>query len=88
MKIYSECRVCQRYQKSPGKPKIGLPKSREVNQVVSLDLKPVASLLNIPNDKRHLVYMVDEFSNFTVAGVAQNKEAETVSQIILKKMVS
>ena len=84
-KIYEECRVCDKYQKTAGKPKVGLPKASEVNEVISVDLKPMASILSNPEDKRQLVYLVDEFSSFTVAGVARNKEAENVSKIILKK---
>ena len=38
-----------------------------------------------PEDKRFIVYMVDEFTSFTVAGVVENKEAETVARVIINK---
>ena len=50
-RIYKECKVCEKYQRRASRPKVGLPKSRNVNEIVSLDLKPVATLLNKPTDK-------------------------------------
>ena len=55
-----------------------------MNEVVSLDLKPVATITNNSKDKRHVVYMIDEFSRFTIAAVSKNKEAENVSNAILE----
>ena len=54
-----------------------------MNEVVSLDLKPVATVTNNQNDKRQIVYIIDEFSRFTVAAISKNKEAENVSKEIL-----
>ena len=64
---------------------LNIPKAREVNETVSVDLKPVASLTKSENDKRYIVYMVDEFSKYTMAGVSKSKEADEVARIILKK---
>ena len=33
------CEVCRQHKKTPPKPKVGLPKSNDVNDVVSIDLK-------------------------------------------------
>ena len=84
-KIQEKCRVCKKFKRKASKPKVGLPKAREVNETVSVDLKPVASLLQIEHDQRQVVYMVDEFSKYTVAGVSKNKEADEVAKVILKK---
>ena len=56
-----------------------------MNKTVSVDLKPVATLINAENDPRMIVYMVDEFSKYTLAGIAKNKEADEVAKMILKK---
>ena len=84
-KIYKSCRICHRFGRKAGKPKVGLPKAREFNETIALDLKPVSSLLNNTNDKRQIVYMVDEFSRYTIAGISENKEAVNVAKIIMKR---
>ena len=83
-KIHDRCSVCRKHQKNPSKPKVGLPKAREVNEIVCIDLKPVATLIN-KDDRRHVVYFVDSFSNFTNAGISKSKEAESVAEVILRK---
>ena len=47
-------------------------------------MKPVSSLFS-KDDNRHIVYLVDSFSNFTNAGISKSKEAEAVAQIIMRK---
>ena len=83
-RIHENCRVCRKHQKRASKPKVGLPKSREVNETVCIDLKPVATILN-KEDSRHIVYMVDSFSNYTNAGISNSKEAESVAMISMRK---
>ena len=80
-RIHDHCSVCKKHQKNPSKPKVGLPKAREVNELVCLDLKPVSSLLG-KEDKRQIVYMVDSFSSYTSAGISKSKEAEDVANIV------
>ena len=82
-KIHETCRICQKYRKKQSKPKTALPKARFLNEAVSLDLKPLSSLLEDPHDKRHIVYIMDEFSRFTVASIAKSKEPEVVAKIVL-----
>ena len=83
-KIQEKCSVCAKYKRKPSKPKVAFAKAREVNETVSIDLKPVSSLLGTKDD-RQIVYMMDEFSKFTAAGISKNKEAEEVVKIILDK---
>ena len=83
-KIHEHCSVCRKHRKNPSKPKVGLPKAREVNEIVCIDLKPVATLIN-KEDRRQVVYMVDSFSNYTNAGISKSKEAESVAEVILRK---
>ena len=83
-KVHDHCSVCRKHKRNPSKPKVGLPKAREVNETVCIDLKPVATLLS-REDRRQVVYMVDSFSNFTAAGISRSKEAEAVAEVILRK---
>ena len=83
-RIHDHCADCKKHQKNASKPKVGLPKAREVNETVCLDLKPVSTLIN-KEDRRQIVYMVDSFSNFTAAGISKSKEAEAVAEVVLKK---
>lgn len=41
LKFLDQCKVCKRYKKTPPRPKVGLPKAKDVNDVVSMDLKIV-----------------------------------------------
>ena len=63
-KVTKSCQICHKYQKTAPKPKVGLQKAREVNEILSIDLKPVSSVLRKKEDKRYLVYAVCEFLKF------------------------
>ena len=82
-KIHETCRICQKYRKRQSRPKTALPKARTLNEAVSLDLKPLSSLLEDPQDKRQIVYIMDEFSRFTVGKISKSKEPEAVAKIVL-----
>ena len=82
-KIQDNCKVCKKHKRKASKPKVGLPKAREINETVSVDLKPVSSLLGNAKDNRQIVYMVDEFSKLTAAGISKSKEADDVAKVIL-----
>ena len=81
--IQQNCMVCKRYKRKESKPKTALPKSNNVNEVISMDLKPVSDIVNDSSDKRNILYVMDEFSRFTAAGVIKNKEPETVANKVL-----
>ena len=84
-KIQENCAVCKKYKRKASKPSVGLPKAREVNETVSIDLKPVSAITGDEKDQRHFVYIMDEFSRFTAAGISKSKEAEEVIKVILNK---
>lgn len=79
---YSNCAVCRKYSKKQPRPKVGLPKASEANEVVSLDLKNVSSLIKKTDDKRYILYLTDEFSKFVKGVVIPNKESETIVKAI------
>jgi hypothetical protein len=39
LQFLDQCEVCKKYRRSPSSPKVGLPKAKDVNEVVSMDLK-------------------------------------------------
>ena len=82
-RIQECCRICQKYRKKQSRPKTGLPKARTLNEAVSLDLKPVSSLVEDSSDKRHIVYMMDEFSRYTAGAISKSKEPVDVAKIVL-----
>ena len=86
-KVCTQCNICNKFKKSRSRPKVGLPKSTQVNGVVSVDLKSVCSLVGDPNNKQHILYMTDEFSRFIKGKVIPNKEAETVVNAMMQKWV-
>ena len=79
---YDNCKICKKHTKKQPRPKVGLPKASEANEVVSLDLKNVSSLIKKPEDKRYIIYMTDEFSKFIKGAVIPNKEGETIVKAI------
>ena len=84
-KIHETCRICYKYRKRQSKPKTALPKARNPNEAVSLDLKPLSSLLEDNREKRQIVYIMDEFSRLTVAAISKSKEPEEVAKIVLDR---
>ena len=40
MEFLDKCQVCKRYKRTPSRPKVGLPKAGDVNEVVPIDKQP------------------------------------------------
>ena len=77
-RVCSECKVCLKYRRNTSRPAVGMPKASTANQVVSVDLKNVSSLLGKKSDKRYILYLTDEFTRYIKGKVLNNKEAGTV----------
>ncbi len=58
-KICVQCNICNKFRKTRSRPKVGLPKATDFNEVVSADLKNVSSLIEDPKDNRYVIYLVD-----------------------------
>merc|ERR1711867_207586 len=58
------------------KPVVSFPKALRVGQSVAMDLK-------IRHGKKPILYMVDQFSRFTLGVVIKNKEVATISEAVL-----
>lgn len=81
--LFKRCKTCNKFRRKEELPKTALPKATEMNEVVSIDLKPVGALLkNNVQDKRQIVYMVDEFTGFMKAKIVKDKTAEEVFEAV------
>ena len=59
-KVTEKCNICNKKKKKASHPKTPLPKAREFNECLVIDLKPVKTLTNTTTASQ-IVYMVDEF---------------------------
>ena len=79
--VVSTCNICNRFRKTPARPKVALAKANTTNEVVSVDLKVLVNM------KKNILYMCDEFSGFMAAKVINDKEPETVIKAFDKKWI-
>ena len=79
--VVSTCNICNRFRKTPPRPKVALAKANTTNEVVSVDLKEFRDL------KKYVLYMCDEFSGFMVAQVISDKNPETIIKALDTKWV-
>ena len=78
-----KCDVCRRYRRTPPRPKVGLPKSQDINEVVSMDLK----ILKKSGIKEIGILYFHEFSKLTKGQVIDNKNKETIIKGIESKWI-
>ena len=73
------CEICKKYRNTPGRPKVGMPKARDINDVVSLDLKIFKK-----DGKKEIgiLYMHDEFSKMIKGQVINDKKKETIYALL------
>ena len=74
----STCDICNQRSRANPKPKVALPRSSDVNQVVSMDLKIFD---NSDPCKKHycgILYLMDEFTKVIKGKVIANKDPATI----------
>ena len=74
--ISRKCNVCLRHNRTPSRPKVGLPVANDFNKCVALDLK-------IRHNKKPILYAVDTFSRLTRGIIIKNKEPGSIVRGIL-----
>ena len=62
------------------RPVVSFPKAFRVGQSVAMDLK-------IRHNKKPILYMVDQFSRFTLGVVLKNKELATVTEAVITNWI-
>ena len=84
MDFLDKCEVCRRYRRTPSRPKVGLPKAADINEVVSIDLK----ILKKSGKKEvAILYLHDEFSKLIRGQVVNDKKADTIIKAIENKWI-
>ena len=84
LELLRKCEICNRHRKTPGRPKVGLPMSKDVNEVVSMDLK----ILKKSGKKEiGILYLHDEFSKLIRGQVINDKNKDTIIKAIENKWI-
>ena len=85
LEMLEGCEVCRKFKRTPPRPKVGLPKARDVNDVVSLDLK----IFKKEEKKKEIgiLYLHDEFSKLIKGQVVNDKKPETIIKGIESKWI-
>ena len=69
-RVVMNCKVCQKFKRSLGRPKVAIPKVTDFNQIVAIDLKQIGS--------KYILWIVCSFTRFISGVVITNKRMETV----------
>jgi hypothetical protein len=84
VEFLDKCEVCRKYKRTPSRPKVGLPKAKDVNDVVSIDLK---ILKKSGNKEVAILYLHDEFSKLIKGHVVNDKNPDTIIKAIESKWI-
>ena len=79
-----KCDSCRKHRKTPARPKVGLPKFKDVNEVVSMDLK---ILKKSGKKETDILYLHDEFSKLIRGQVINDKNPDTIIKAIENKWI-
>ena len=84
LEFLNKCETCRKYKRTPARPKVGLPKSKDVNDVVSMDLKIMKK-----SGKKEvaILYLHDEFSKMIKGQVINDKNRDTIITAIENKWI-
>ena len=84
MEYLGKCEICKRRKKTPPRPKVGLPKARDCNDVFSMDLKIMKK-----SGKKEvaILYLHDEFTKMIKGQVINDKKRDTIIKAIEKKWI-
>ena len=78
--VTSACQVCQKFQKTPPRPIVGLPMATQFLETVAMDIKFY--------DGKPILHLIDMCTRLSAAAVMQNKQPETVIRTILRIWIS
>ena len=82
MDVIENCKICSEFKKSPPRPRVGIPVSNDVNEVVGLDLKVLSKTKG-----EYILWIVDLFSKLIKGKFIKNKRPETIVQEIINTWV-
>lgn len=84
LKFLEQCEICKTRRRTPQRQKVGLPKSKDVNDVVSMDIK---ILKKTGKTEIGILYIHDEFSKMIKGQVINDKKKETIIKAIENKWI-
>ena len=73
-RVFEDCRICKKFRKSLGRPRITIPKTMDFNEIVSLDCKQFGD--------KNVLWIVDTFTRFIQGKVLRNKKSMTVIEAL------
>ena len=86
LEFLEKCETCRKYRRTPSRPRVGLPKAKDFNDVVSLDLK----IFKKDGKKKKeigILYIHDEFSKMIKGKVINDKKRDTIIEGIESKWI-
>ena len=82
-----KCKVCRKFRRTPSRPTVGLPKSKDANEVVSMDLKIFQKDGKKKKKQIGILYLHDEFTKLIKGQVINDKTKDTIVKGIEKKWI-
>ena len=79
--IVEECDICARYQKTPSRPVVGLPKATDFNETVAVDLHQLEKNL-------WYLHIIDEFTRFSMGAIMTSKRPSEFVQKFITNWIS
>ena len=80
-KIIDACEGCILRKRNPDKPAVAMMMAKDTNETVAMDLKKL-------KNGKHILYIIDAFSRFTVAKLIPRKKPEEIIDAVMEKWVS
>ena len=87
LEYLAKCQVCRKFWKTPPRPKVGLPKARDSNEVVSMDLKIFKKDGKKKKKEIGILYLHVEFTKLTKGLVINDKNKDTIVKGIERKWI-
>ena len=80
-KIMDPCEGCVMRRRNPDKPAVAISMAKDVNDVIAMDLKKL-------KNGKHILYIIDMFSRFTMAKIINTKKPTEVINGLMEKWIT
>ena len=80
-KIIDPCEGCVMRRRNPDKPAVAMSMAKDVNDVIAMDLKKL-------KNGKHILYIIDMFSRFTMAKIINTKKPTEVINGLMEKWIT
>ena len=83
----AKCKVCRQFRRTPSRPKVGLPKAKDANEIVSMDLKIFHKDGKKNKNQIGILYLHNEFTKLSKGLVINDKNKDTIVKGIERKWI-